>query len=49
MAMQTWKIYLYGREIDTVHYAAHLDKWWVKHTLINHDGYSPHIAVVRSY
>lgn len=40
-----WNVYLNGRLIDSVWYQKGCDKWYVKHGLVNHDGYHPNIEV----
>ena len=43
-----WNVYLNGRLIDSVWYTKDCDKWYVKHGLINHDGYNPNIKVYKA-
>ena len=43
-----WDVYLNGRKIDSVWYDKNCNKWYVKHTLINHDGYPSNIKVYRA-
>lgn len=43
--MKAWDVYLNDKLIDTVFYDADCDSWYVKHTLVNHDGYDPAIEV----
>jgi hypothetical protein len=43
--MRAWDVYLNGRLIETVFYDSDCDEWYVKHTLVNHDGYNPAIEV----
>lgn len=41
-----WNVYLHGKLIDEVPYDIDCDAWYVKHTLVNHDGYDPAIEVI---
>lgn len=43
--VNSWNVYLGDQLIDTVYYDKSCDEWYVKHTLINHDGYDPNIEV----
>jgi hypothetical protein len=45
--MTAWNVYLGRKLIDTVFYDADCDHWYVRHGLINHDGYHPSIRVVK--
>ena len=45
--MTAWNVYLGRKLIDTVFYDSNCDQWYVKHGLINHDGYNPAIRVVK--
>jgi hypothetical protein len=43
-----WNVYLNGRIIDSVFYDKDCDAWYVKRTLVNHDGYNPGIIVRKA-
>lgn len=43
--MQAWNVYFRGKLIDTVFYDRDCTAWYVRHGLINHDGYHPNITV----
>jgi hypothetical protein len=43
--MKAWDIIRNGRVIDTVFYDRDCTLWYVRHTLINHDGYPVDITV----
>ncbi len=45
--MIAWRVYLGGREIDTVYYTADCDAEYVRRSLISHDGYDSRIQVRR--
>ena len=45
--MTGWNVYLHGKWIDKVFYDDDCDAWYVKHGLVNHDGYNPDITVRR--
>ena len=46
--MTAWNVYLRGVLIDTVFYHKSCDAEYVKHGLINHDGYDSDITVRRA-
>ena len=46
--MIAWDVYLNGKWIDTVFYTSDCDIWYVKQTLIDHDGYHPDIVVKKA-
>jgi hypothetical protein len=46
--MQAWNVYHRGRLIDTVFYDRDCTAWYVKHTLIGHDGYPSDITIRRA-
>ena len=43
--MKAWDIIRNGKIIDTVFYDRDCDLWYVRHTLIEHDGYPCDITV----
>jgi hypothetical protein len=43
-----WKIYLNGKMVDCVFFNNDCDAAYVKHSLINHDGYDAAIKVRRA-
>ena len=43
--MKAWDVIRNGKVVDTVFYDASCDLWYVRHTLINHDGYACDIIV----
>ena len=43
--MQAWDVIRNGKVIDTVFYDKSCDLWYVRHGLINHDGYPVDIIV----
>lgn len=45
MNMQAFTVVLYRRIVDIVFYAKGCDCEYVRNSLINHDGYHPHIKV----
>ncbi|MCK9428673.1 MAG: hypothetical protein M0R17_01510 [Candidatus Omnitrophica bacterium] len=45
----TWDVYLNDEEIDTVFYNTDCDEDYIRHSLINHDGYDPSIVVKNRY
>jgi hypothetical protein len=45
--MKAWDVIRNGKVIDTVFYTKDCDLWYVRNTLINHDGY-PVDIIVRS-
>lgn len=45
--MQYWNVYLRGKLIDSVPYDRDCTAWYVRHTLVNHDGYPESIKVRR--
>ena len=47
MKMQAWKVYLGGKEIDTVFYTKDQTAEDVRKSLTEHDGYDPRIAVKK--
>lgn len=48
MKSQAYNVYLNGKLIDTVFYDKSFTAEEVRDSLISHDGYNPHIRVVRS-
>jgi len=46
-AHTAWDVYLNGKLIDTVFYTADCEAEYVKHSLVDHDGYDPAITVYR--
>lgn len=46
--MTAWNIYLRGKLIDTVFYDTSCDRDYVRHSLINHDGYDENIVVRKA-
>ncbi len=47
--MQQWKVIFQGRIISRVFYDKDCDAWYVRHTLINHDGFPGNIEVARTH
>jgi len=45
MAMNAWKVYVSGVQIDTVFYTQDCDSEYVRTSLIDHDGYPWNIVV----
>jgi hypothetical protein len=45
--MTAWYVYLNGKRIDTVFYDTGMTRSEVLESLINHDGYSPNIIIVK--
>lgn len=45
--MQYWNVYHRGKLIDSVPYDRDCTEWYVRHTLITHDGYPANIKVRR--
>jgi hypothetical protein len=45
MAMNAWKVYVSGVQIDTVFYTQDCDSEYVRTSLIDHDGYPRNIVV----
>ena len=43
--MKAWDVIRNGKIVDTVFYTKDCDLWYVRHTLINHDGYPVDIVV----
>jgi hypothetical protein len=43
--MKAWDVIRNGKVIDTVFYDKTCDLWYVRHGLINHDGYPVDIIV----
>jgi hypothetical protein len=43
--MTAWNVYLHGRKIDTVYFAASCTRDYVLDSLVNHDGYNPNIEI----
>ena len=43
-----WNVFLRGRIVDSVFFDKDCDANYVKHSLINHDGYNPSIIVRKS-
>ena len=43
--MKAWLVILNGKVIDTVYFNNDLDAWYVKRSLVDHDGMDPHIRV----
>jgi len=46
--MVFWDVFLDGKEIDSVPYTEDCDERYVKHSLIDHDGYDPRIVVKKA-
>lgn len=45
--MTAWDVYSNSRLIDTVFFDKDCDEWYVKNSLINHDGYPSGILIFR--
>ena len=45
--MQGWDVYLDGKHMTVAYYTRDCDAEYVKTTLINHDGYPPHVIVQK--
>lgn len=45
MPANAWDVYVGNKIIDTVFFDKDCDEWYVKHALINHDGYPSNIEV----
>lgn len=43
--MNEWKVFLFGKHIDTVFFTKDCDKDYVLNSLIDHDGYHPSIQI----
>jgi len=41
-----WDVIRNGKVIDTVFYDAGCTEWYVRHTLVEHDGYPTDIRVI---
>lgn len=45
--MQKWDVYLHGKWIDSVFFSDKMSGVYVKTSLVDHDGFSRHILVVK--
>ena len=46
--MNIWRVYLGYTQIDTVYFTIGYDREYVYNSLVNHDGYSPAIRLVKT-